>query len=44
LGETKTDSRNPAWARPCGVTVKLLVDECLISDTWASAAVQISKE
>jgi hypothetical protein len=30
LGETKTDSRNPAWARPCGVTVKLLGDECQI--------------
>jgi predicted nuclease of predicted toxin-antitoxin system len=29
LGKTKTDSCNPASPRSCGVTVKLLIDECL---------------
>jgi hypothetical protein len=29
LGETKTDSCNLPWPCPCGMTVKLLIDECL---------------
>jgi hypothetical protein len=29
LGKTKTDSCNPLSPRACGVTAKLLIDECL---------------